>query len=310
MRRVLIAGLYLCTLHGLWAADAPPATTPPASAAAVATGYTFTAKASQLYVYSVKQTVAWESAGDQLSYTSTLTWKFALTVAEATAERAVLDATILRVQATHDGPGSRRQVDSGAKIGEDGSEDPLLGHLLALNGTILRVVVAPDTGLVSEVSGGEAIIARINQRAPALTPGDTPPLDAAARAAFSNEALTRIWNQLLAVPSATPTRLPLGAPLHGEVVRTWTGNTYAVAQPAGAGPLNAALVGDPTPVAVTLSDLKGGGTTNILPTGAIGAGMPGNAKGDLSFVATFQALTQPVTQRHTLSWELTPLLKK
>lgn len=297
MRALLIAGLCLCALNGLRAADAPAAT--PAATA----GYGFTAKASQLYVYSTKQTVAWESVGDRLTYTSTLTWKFALTVAEATAERALLDATILRIQATHDGPGSHRQIDSGAKDGEDGGSDPLLGHLLALNGSILRVVVAPGTGQVSEVTGGEAIIARINKRAPAQTPGDAPPLDAAARTAFSGEALARIWNQLLALPAASATRLPLGPPLNGEVERTWTGNTYTVKLPAGVDRLNATLVGDPTPVAVVLSELTGSGSTSQAK------GMPGTGKGELAFTLTFQALTQPVVQRHILTWELTPLLK-
>ncbi len=305
MRALLIAGLCACTLHGLWAADAPPApaTAPTAPApAGTASGYRFTAKASQLYVYSTKQTVVWESAGDRLTYTSTLTWKFALTVAEATPERALLDATILRVQATHDGPGSRRRVDSGAKDGEDGSSDAMLGHLLAVNGAILRLTVAPATGLVSAVDGGEAIIARINKRAPAQAPGDAPPLDAAARAAFSSEALTRTWNQLFALPSTTPTRLPLGAPLNGTVERTWTGTSYTVKLP-DSGRLTATLVSDPNPVTAVLFDLTGAGSTSLAD------GMPGAAKGDLSFALTLQALTQPVVQRHTVSWELTPLIK-
>jgi hypothetical protein len=322
MRRLLVIGALASAALGVWSADAPPTpvtsttTTPtaPATTAPAAkpsAGYTFTVGANQLYAYSVKQTVAWTSAGDQLTYTSTLTWKFLLTVAEATPERAVLDVTILRVLATHDGPGSRRQVDSGAKDGLDGSDDPLLGHLLALNGSVLSVVVAPSTGVVSEVRGGDAIIARINKRAPALTLGDTPPLDAAARAAFSSEALTRIWSQLLALPSTAPTRVPLGPPLNGEVERTWDGSTYTVRLPMGTDRLTATLVGDPTPVSAVFSDLSGKGTTSITPAGSQidGAGLPGAGKGELSFSLTFQALTQPVVQRHTLVWELTPLLK-
>lgn len=299
MRRTLIAGLCACALHGLGAADAPPA----ATATPAASGYAFTPKASQLYVYSLKHTVAWESAGDRLSYTSTLTWKFALTVAEVTEERALLDATILRVQASLDGGGSHRQVDSGATDGNDGGDDPLLGHLLALNGTILRLTVVPATGRVSEVGGGDAIIARINKRVPALTPGDTPPLDAASRVAYSSEALARLWSQLLARPSGTPTMVPLGPPLSGEIERTWQGDAFTVKLPAGTDRLQATLVGDPTPVAVVLSELTGAGSTSLAK------GLPGAGKGELSYLVTFQALTQPGAQRHTLVWDLTPLLK-
>lgn len=330
MRRMfLIAALASGALAsgalGAWGADAPlptvlgPAETATTPAANPSAGYTFTVNAAQLYAYSVKQTVAWTSAGDQLSYTSTLTWKFLLSVAEVTAERAVLNATILRVQATHQGPGSRRLVDSGAKDDQDGSDDPLLGHLLALNGSVLSVVVAPATGVVSEVRGGDAIIARINKRAPALTPGDVPPLDAAARAAFSSEALTRIWNQLLALPTTAPTRVPLGPPLNGEVERAWQANsTYTLRLPPGTERLAATLVGDPTPVSAVLSELSGSGSTSIITTGkdlaadqnTTGVGLPGPGKGELLFLLTFQALTQPVVQKHTLNWELTPLTPK
>lgn len=297
MRRLLLASALMCTALGLWSADAPP-TTP---AATTQPGFGFTVGANRIYAYSVKQTVAWASASEQLTYTFTLTWKFALTVAEATPERAVLDATILRVLATHEGAGSRRVVDSGAKA-EDGGDDPLLGHLLALNGAILSVVVAPATGQVSEVRGGDAIIARINKRVPAAIPGDPPPLDVAAKASFSSEALSRIWSQLLAQPSATPERVPLGPPLNGEIERIWQDSTYTLRMPAGAEHLNATLVGDPTPVSVVLSELTGSGGTSIAN------GLPGAGKGELAFTVTFQALTQPVLQRHTLAWELTPLL--
>lgn len=299
MRHLLLACGLACAALGLWSADAPPATTTPAASALP--GYGFTVGANQLYAYSLKQSVAWTSAGEQLTYTSTLTWKFLLAVTEATPERAVLTATILRVQATHEGPGSKRMVDSSAKDGQDGGEDALLGHLLALNGAILGVVVSPATGQVSEVRGGDAIIARINKRAPASTPGDPPPLDAAAQAAFSSAALTRIWNQLLALPSTTPVRVPLGPPLNGEIERTWQGDSYTLRLPTGGERLNAILVGDPTPVSAVLSDLTGTGGTSIAK------GLPGPGKGELAFTLAFQALTQPVLQRHTLAWELTPL---
>lgn len=300
MRHLLLVGLFTIAACGLWSAEAPPATTPAATAQP---GYTFTVGSNRFYAYSLKQTVGWNSAGDQLAYTSTLTWKFLLTVAEATPTRAVLNATILRVQATHEGPGSRRMVDSGAKDGEDGGDDALLGHLLALNGAVLNVVIDPTTGQVSDVHGGEAIIARINKRVPSAIPGDPPPLDTAARTTFSGEALARIWNQLLAQPSATPVRVPLGPPLQGEIERTWQGSTYTLRLPAGVERLNATLVGDPTPVSVVLSNLTGSGGTGVAD------GLPGPAKGDLAFTLTFQALTQPVLQRHTLAWELTPLLQ-
>lgn len=303
--------LLILALSGslAWNAEVPPAPSAPGPTAKApstttplaAESYHFTVDARRLYAYSLKQTVGWNSAGDQLTYTSTLTWKFLLTVVEATPERAVLEATILRVQATHDGPGSRRVIDSNVKDDLDGRDDPLLGHLLALNGSVLTVVLAPATGVVSEVRGGEAIIARINKRMPAAIPGDPPPLDAAARAAFSSEALGRIWNQLLALPTTQPTRVPLGPPLGGEIERQWQGSAFTLRLPAGGERLAAQLVGDPTPVAAVLSELTGHGSSSVEN------GLPGAGKGELSFLLTFQALTQPVVQHHGLQWELVPL---
>ncbi len=303
-RTLLLIGICACGLGHGWGAEPPatPTATAPAAVPAAVGGYAFTVGTEQVYAYSLKQSVAWSSAGDELTYTSTLTWKFILAVVEAAPERAVLEATILRVQATHDGPGSRRLVDSAAKDERDGRDDPLLGHLLALYGSVLTVVVIPATGAVSEVRGGDAIVARINKQSPATLPGDAPPLDAAARAAFSSEALGRIWSQLLALPSEQPGRVPLGPPLGGEIERVWQGSAFTLRLPAGVERLSANLMGDPTPVAAVLTELTGAGSTSVKD------GLPGAGKGELGFLLTFQALTQPVVQRHRLQWELTPLL--
>lgn len=301
---------FLRTMFGLsacvraWSGDVPVSAPATVSNVPVISGYHFVVGTNQLYAYSLKQTVSWNSAGDALTYQSTLLWKFLLTVAEATPERAVLEATILRVQATHDGPGSRRLVDSGIKGEQNGAEDPLLGHLLALNGAVLTLVVNPTTGQVNEVRGGEAIVAKINKQTPAIIAGDPPPLDAAAKAAFSGEALGRIWNQLLAQPRDTSVKVPLGPPLNGEVERQWQGAQFTLLLPTGTDHLEVTLVSDPTPVAVKLSALTGKGGLNV----NLKNGMPGGSKGELGFLLTFNALTQPVEQRHVIHWELVPLI--
>jgi hypothetical protein len=68
--------------------------------------------------------------------------------------------------------------------------------------------------------------------------------------------------------------------------------------------LDATLVGDPTPVAVKLSALTGKGGVNV----NLKNGMPGGSKGELGFLLTFNALTQPVGQQHLINWELVPLI--
>jgi hypothetical protein len=290
-------------LTSLNALEAIPTTSPiaPTSPATV-DALRFDVGTSQFYVYSLKQTVAWTSAGETLTFSTTMSWKFLLSVTEVAPERITLDATILRIQASHSGPGRNRAVDSNLSIEHDGGDDPLIGHLLALKGAVLRITIAPTSGLVTEVRGGDEIVARINKRVPSVIPGKSSDLEPAAKAAFSSEALTRLWNQMLVQPTTGVTRVPLGPPLGGEVEQVWQGSTYRLSLPAGTNHLNATLVGDPTPVSVVLSELTGTGTTSVGKNG-----LPGVAKGELGYLVTFNALTQPVAQRHQVIWELTPI---
>ncbi len=283
-----------------------PASTPaiinlPPATSVTSTGYLFTVNKHHLYTYVLKQTTSFMSAGDELNYITTLTWKFALTPTVVSENQAQLAITIVRVQATHDGPGSRRQVDSGLPIEQDGHEDPLLGHLIAFAGAELIVTLNPNTGNVSSVTGGDAVVTRINKMVPGAFPGDPPPLDGAAKAAFSNEALTRMWQQLLSLPTNEPVVVPLGPPLQGALERRWQESNWIDALPMGTDRLQASILPDPTPVAVTVNQVAGSGSRSITD------GVPGPGNGKLSFELVFQALTQPVIQRHSVLWELTPL---
>jgi hypothetical protein len=304
----VVAMLLAWVYSPVFCADVTTADTPNPTAPAVVPaggagrGYHFTVKQHQFYTYNLKQTTTFKSAGDELMYTTTLAWKFALTPVAVSEEQAQIAITIIKVQATHDGPGSRHQVDSSLPIEQDGHEDALLGHLIAFTGAELMVTLNPKTGSVSAVTGGDVIIARINKMAPAIFPGDPPPLDNAAKAAFSSDALTRIWQQLLSLPTNEPVSVPLGPPLQGSLERRWQDSKWTDALPKGIDRLQATLLQDPTPVAVTLTNVAGTGVRTIKD------GIPGAGNGTLSFDLVFGALTQAVTQRHVVSWELTPLI--
>lgn len=263
--------------------------------------YKFVEKRPSLFAYALKQTVQFVSAGDKLEYTTTMTWKFALVPIKVEENSAQLSITILRIHATHDGPGSRRQIDSSLPYEQDGHDDPLIGHLLAVAGTELQVTVNPQTGQVNNVTGGEAVIARINKLAPPLFPGEPGPLDAAAKKTFSDEALTRMWNHLMSLPQSKPHAVPFGPPLSGALERQWTDTTWKDGLPAGTTSLKVDLLQDPTPLSVTITNVQGEGKRTVVD------GLPGPCTGKLAFDMLFQALTQPVVQRHTLTWELTPL---
>jgi hypothetical protein len=265
-------------------------------------GWTFKPGEGHLYRYELKQETAFESAGDKLGYVTTMAWRLALAARpESIADRVRLGVTVLAVKATLEGPGSRHEVDTDHPTSA-AERDPVFGALFALAGAGLVVTVDPRTGQVATVEGGEKIAADIAKREPSpLGPGEPSPLEAQARAAYSPESLSRIWSQLLAVPGGADQQVPLGAPIAGSIVRHWTGTQYTLALPAGVDHLDVALGREPLAVAGKLTDLAGSGA--VTPHN----GVPNAANGALAFTLTLTALTQPVTERQSLSWTLTEL---
>ena len=94
-----------------------------------------------------------------------------------------------------------------------------------------------------------------------------------------------------------PERLPLGEPLSGEAVRSWSGDTWTLVPAAAAIPVT--FLGDPTPVAGRVVELTGSGGNQQRD------GWPAEAKGALTFTLELDALTQPVRQSHRIAWTLT-----
>jgi hypothetical protein len=283
--------LVLACGSGACGADAPAA------------GYQFVKDKTQLYAYDLSQQVDWKSAGDSLAYTSTVGWRFSLTPVVVGPDRCELSVVLLHVQASQTGPGSSHAIDSSLPVDRNGRDDPLLGHLLALDGAILTVVVDPRTGVVTAVRGGEEIVKRINQRFPAAVDGDPPPLDASSTLAYGSASLARLWSELLAMPTAgsTTQTVALTGPVAGTMERRWQGTHYTLGLPAGTEHIDGTLLQDPTPVSVTLSALTGSGDAVLTN------GLPGSCRGDMSFILTLSALTQPVVQHHQLTWSLRQL---
>lgn len=264
-------------------------------------GWRFVAKQPHLYKYELASRTELTTAGETLVYTTALTWRFVLAASEVTPERVRLGATILGVQARMDGPGTSHAIDT-ADRSTHAEQDPLFGHLFALEGAGFSIDLDPRTGAVAAVRGGEAVAAKIAAREPSPFGADEPsPLQAQASAAYSSEALSRLWSQLLAVPAAGETRVPLSAPLSGEIVRRWQGDAYTWQLPAGTDSLAVTVGNGPLAMAGTLTELSGGGSVSER------GGVPGGASGELAFTLSLTALTQPTSQRQTLRWTLSPI---
>ena len=264
-----------------------------------AADYALTPGPVRLYLVETKQEVSWASGGDTLKFSSSLATSQAWKCSGVTAGVAAVQATILRVLSTHTGPGSQHNFDSAQAIA-DGVSDPLLGHLKALDGVTLTFAINQTTGATA-VTGGARIADAITKRAPNLTDPSAPsPLATQAQALYSDANLSRTWTQLLARPTAQAQTVPLGEPLTGTLLRTWTGDTYTL---AGSVVGTAVLAREPATVTAMVSAVTGSGTS------ALGAdGWPGTASGTLSFTLTLDAVTQPVIQQHLITWQIARLI--
>jgi hypothetical protein len=264
-----------------------------------AADYHFKVGEIRRYLAETRQEVAWESAGDHLTFTSSLATSQAWKCVAENHGIATVEVTILRVIAKNQGPGADHRFDSAQNSSSAASADPLLGHLKALDGVTLTMRIDQHSG-ETQVSGGQRIAEAIAKRAPNLIDPTAPsPLAAQAAQAYSDANLSRIWSQTLALPAATPQAVPLGEPLTGSLTRTWKGLAYTL---AGEVVGEALLAKEPTAVRSAMSAVAGEGSLALTADQ-----WPAKANGTLRFTLTMSALTQPVTQQHTVTWQLAQL---
>jgi len=275
----------------LWCEETP--SPPDQPAPNIATSYDFPVDTVRMYHYDLDHTVAWSSAGDELTYQQTLKWTFFLRATAVVDGVATVNATVVRVAASSQGPGYERSFDSRTPPPQ---ADPLFGHLAALEGITLTLTIQQTSGAVTAVHGGATLIARMEALMPATQPGKPSPFAADLAALYSDESLARWWSALLVLPGS-PAPLPLTAGQPARIERTWDADTFTLRLPKdGTQPVT--LANDPTPVTGTLADLTGTGTVSLAD------GMPAAQTGELSYTLTLQALTQAVQQKHQLRWTL------
>ena len=260
-------------------------------------GWRFPLDKALFYRYQLSDEVSWRSSGDQLGYRSGMTWIFALKATASDGATATVQATIIRIQASLDGPAAEVRVDSN----DAGStSDPVYGPLIALAGSTLTLTVEQATGRVSAVSGGDEVIAQINKRHPASVPSDPPPLAAAARQLYSSEALAAWWTQVLAQPAKEIQPVPLAPPLSGNLQRTWSGDRYTLSLPESVHALAITLVEGTNAVNGSLTAVAGSGQVRM------DQGVLAKAAGELTYALFLTALTQAVEQQHKQLWSLEP----
>jgi hypothetical protein len=276
--------------------EAKPAATEKVEAAAT-TGHRFEQGEARSYISETKHVILWESAGDRLRYTTTISLELSCYVQAASAEEVTLVWRVLDVKATHKGPGRDHLVNS---VSQQGLDDPLLGDLMVYHLVPLTVRIKPHSGEIIAVNGTQQLVDNLNKRHPAPNPASTPPRAGIAQKAFDPLQIATLFARYLAVPGSGDGKLNLGPAVSGHATLKWEGERYKLGLPSNADDQPRITLGtNPLPVELAITSLKGSGGSALNSAGVLN-----KADGEYNMTLAVSALTQDVKQEHTVQWQI------
>ena len=264
-----------------------------------AAGHQFRSGEIRRYLAETVQEVSWDSAGDTLTYTTTLSMELSCYVDRVDGNEVLLVWRVLDLRARHRGPDGEHFLDSASETGLD---DPLLGDLMIYHLLPLKTRVDRRSGLVLEFAGHEALIERLNKRHPAANPMAAAPRQDAAQRSFDPLRMASLFNRYLVVPG-TQSSFPLGQGLDMDIPLEWEDASFRFALPEDAEAPTIHLHHDPTPVQVRLSALEGKGQS------VFSQGILEQVRGEIAMTLSGSALTQPVEQQHAIQWQMALLTR-
>ena len=266
-----------------------------------------------IYTYQTIQKTTQHINDDEIHIESKIAWQFALHCVEQNDDRAQLRLSILLIKAAVKAPKFEHSIDT--SIDNKQSNVPVIGHLALLNGKTLDLSYDKKLQRIVKISGAENIHKAFRKKYPKDEFDDVEhPLYLQAQQQFSNQALLRVWREIIRPPQRGSEEIALEAPLQLKVTRTWqepdsTGIASYSIQPysapaADGDEKNAAaaimlpLTSGPNPVSARLRHLEASGKL-LLRDGAVA-----EATGSTHAQMDFSALTTDLTQDLELSWQL------
>lgn len=291
LRSTALFLLFAC-LTALCAADAPEP----------AAGLRFTVDETLTYVYRSRQTVRQQINDDEIEISSEIAWRFGLHCVSSNEQQAQLKLTIAVIRASIEAPGFSHRIDT--SLPDDQLQVPLIGHLCLLSAQTLNLTYDYTRQRLSAVSGAEHIQQAFRRVYPAPEFDDEPddPRFERVKQQYSNEALLRLWREIIRPPGQGSDTLKLEEPFAISVQRQWQdtdkGHSYSLKTADEQLGREVTLDVAPNPVKARLKSLSGDGALRL------GDGRLLEATGNVQAELGFAALTQQISQQLDCSWAL------
>lgn len=255
------------------------------------------------YIYTSKQSTTQFINDDEIKINSTISWKFALRCLRSDQNSADLTLTIEIIKAQVKAPAFEHSI-STADNDPQQVKTPVIGHLCLLNGISLNLVYDYQTQSLQSVSGAEHIHQRFKKMYPDDEFAETEaPEMKLVREQYSNQALLRLWREILRPGRRGQDSVQLDAPLQITVQRQWQAADqdivpYSISYQAAADAQPLSMPLGQHQVAVRLDSLSGGGKIRVVD------GVLLEATGQTSAEMHLTALTQGLKQKLLIEWAL------
>ena len=255
------------------------------------------------YVYQTKQSTKQTINNDKLVINSEIAWVFSLRCKSSNEQNATLLLTIQAIKASVKGPAFEHSIASDDP--ESSRDTPVIGHLLILNGKSLTLTYDYQTQRLSKLSGATEIhkaFEKIYKPHPITEEPD--PRMAGIRAQYSNEALLRLWSEIIRPAGTGTDEISLPAPLNLTLKRKWASNdkaeTYAYLYKPTEGQTGPTIQLNPgsNPIEAKLQRLQGSGQIRVVDGTLL------EATGSNSATMSMRALTQSINQTLEVNWQL------
>ena len=254
------------------------------------------------YVYRSKQASTQYINDDTVKIESTISWKFALRCLSSDDKSARLRLTIQVIKAHVKGPAFEHSINTSDP--QPQVKTPVIGHLSLLNGVSLELIYDYTQQALTAVTGAESIHKRFKKIFPDDEFEETEqPEMKLIKAQFSNQALLRLWREIIRPGRSGTDVVTLAEPLSLPVQRQWQpqANDIVPYELKYSAAKDATAIDMPLgqhKISTQIDEISGSGKIRVVD------GVLLEAIGSTAAKMRMRALTQSLKQELSIEWAL------